>query len=186
MGPTGTAALTSFSPAPRPGPRMRPTGRSGGRLARYNSRVSRRQFSPSVIGLAEEPLGEVNPLLHLGELISEPCKFVVQRIQLLLVRWIAGVSRNAPCDGFAEPRPGQQQQSSDADDYEWDRHDEHFGNALKDLEVHAPLDEAGASKVSSRNGDLSLSPGERCLTRKCSRQTEAGRSSAKGRASQRR
>jgi len=135
------------------GPRMRPTGRRGGRLARYNSRVSRRQFSPSVIGPAEKPLGEVNPLLHLGELISEPCKLVVQRIQLLLVRWIARVSRNAPCDGFAEPRPGQQQQPSDADDYEWDRHDEHFGNALKDLEVHAPLDEAGASKVSSRNGD---------------------------------
>jgi hypothetical protein len=71
----------------------------------------------------------------------------VQRIQLLLVRWIARVSRNAPCDGLAEPRPGEQQQPSDADDYEWDRHDEDFGNALKDLEVHGPLDEAGASKV---------------------------------------
>jgi hypothetical protein len=109
---------------------------------------------PISIGPAEEPLGEVNPLFHLGELISEPCKFVVQRIQLLLVRWITRVSRNTPCECFAEPGPGQQQQPSDADDYEWDRHDEHFGDALKDLEVHGPLDEAGASNVSSRNGEL--------------------------------
>jgi hypothetical protein len=114
--------------------------------------VSLRQFSPIVIGPAEEPLGEVHPLLHLGELMPEPCKFVLQRIHLLLVRGITRVSCNAPCDGLAQPRTGEQQQPSGADDYEWDRHHEHFGNGLKDIDIHGPLDEAGASKVSSRNG----------------------------------
>ena len=47
---------------------------------------SRRQFSPTVMGSAEEPLGEFNPLLHLGKLIPEPCQFVVQCIQFLFGR----------------------------------------------------------------------------------------------------
>ena len=82
----------------------------------------------------------------------------MQRIQLLLASWIPGVARNAPGDGLAKPRSGEQQQPSDADDDAGDRHDEHFRNGLKDPDVHGARDEQGASKVSRRNGQLAHPP----------------------------
>jgi len=64
--------------------------------------VGWRLFSPRV-SPAEEPLSEVNPVLHLRDLMPEPKKLILQRIQPLLARRIPGVARNASGNGLAEP-----------------------------------------------------------------------------------